>query len=100
MYPLKVSIKYSLVFFFVACGILFLSRGFGLPIPFLEYGAVETWNVFAGAALLALAACVTVFWHTRKPLAKKPVGRQVLADEWLLQDSTTIPPGPRGYGSR
>ncbi len=100
MYPLKVSIKYSLVFFFAACGVLFLSRGFGLPIPFLEYGAVETWNVFAGAALLAVAACVTVFWHTRKPPAKKPAGRQVLADEWLLQGTTTIPPGPRHYGSR
>lgn len=91
MYPLKVSIKYSLVLFFAACGILFLSRGFGLPIPFLEYGAVETWNVFVGAGLLAVAACITVFWHARVPAAKKPVRRQILADEWLLQDSRTIP---------
>jgi hypothetical protein len=98
MYPLKVSIKYSLVFFFAACGILFLSRGFGLPIPFLEYGAIETWNVFAGAALLALAACVTVFWHTRKPPAKKPVHRQMLADDWLLEGSVTIPHRSRGAG--
>jgi membrane protease YdiL (CAAX protease family) len=100
MYPLKVSIKYSLVLFFAACGILFLSRGFGLPIPFLEYGAIETWNVFAGAALLALAACVTVFWHTRKPSAKKPVQRQIMADDWLLQGTTTIPHRPRGSAGR
>ncbi|MFI4967313.1 MAG: hypothetical protein ACHQAU_01200 [Gammaproteobacteria bacterium] len=98
MYPLKVSIKYSLVFFCAVCGILFLSRGFGLPIPFLEYGAIETWNVFAGAVLLALAACVAVFWHTRKPAAKKPLRRQILADDWLLQGTSTIPHRSRGHG--
>lgn len=98
MYPLKVSIKYSLVFFCAACGILFLSRGFGLPIPFLEYGAIETWNVFVGAALLALAACIAVFWHTRKPAAKKLVRRQTMADDWLLQGTSTIPHRTRGAG--
>lgn len=98
MYPLKVSIKYSLVFFCAACGILFLSRGFGLPIPFLEYGAIETWNVFAGAVLLALAACVAVFWHARKPAVKKPVRRQILADDWLLQGSSTSTQRPRDLG--
>ncbi len=91
MHPLKAITKYSLVFFCAACGILFLSRGFGLPIPFLEYGAVETWNVFAGAALLTVAACIAVFWHVRRPLVKKPVQRQVMADDWLLQGTTTIP---------
>ena len=91
MYPLKAISKYSLVFFSAACGILFLSRGFGLPIPFLEYGAVETWNVFAGAALLAVAACIAVFWHVRKPEAKKPLPVPAVADDWLFQGTTTIP---------
>lgn len=98
MYPLKVCIKYSLVCFCAVCGVLFLSRGFGLPIPFLEYGAIETWNVFAGAGLLALAACVTVFWHTRKPAGKKPVRRQILADDWLLEGTATIPHRSRDAG--
>ena len=76
MHPLKAITKYSLVCFCAACGIFLLSRGFGLPIPFLEYGAVETWNVFAGAALLAVAACIAVFWHVGKPEAKKPLAIQ------------------------
>lgn len=92
MRSLKIFTKYSLVFLFAACGLLALSRGFGLPIPFLEYGAVETWNVFAGAALLAVAACIAVFWHTRKPAPKKLVSRPgMAADDWLLQGTTTIP---------
>lgn len=91
MHPLKAITKYSLVFFCAACGILFLSRGFGLPIPFLEYGAVETWNVFAGAALLTVAACIAVFWHVRRPMVKKPAQRQAMADDWLLHGTTTIP---------
>ncbi|HEV2112388.1 MAG TPA: hypothetical protein VGT99_13600 [Gammaproteobacteria bacterium] len=91
MHPLKAITKYSLVCFCAACGILFLSRGFGLPIPFLEYGAVETWNVFAGAALLAVAACVAVFWQVRRPAGKKPPAAETSADDWLFHGSTTIP---------
>jgi hypothetical protein len=92
MHPLKVIAKYSLVCLFAASGLLALSRGFGLPIPFLEYGAAETWNVFAGAALLAVAACIGVFWHTREPVAKKPMARTgISADDWLLHGTTTIP---------
>lgn len=92
MRSLKIITKYFLVFLFAACGVLALSRGFGLPIPFLEYGAAETWNVFAGAGLLAVAACITVFWRTRKPKAKKPLPRpNIAADDWLLQGTTTIP---------
>ena len=91
MYPLKVSFKYSLVCLFALSGILSLSRGFGLPIPFLEYGAVETWNVLAGAALLALAAGIAVFWHVGRPQVKKPVRRARMSDDWLLHGTTTIP---------
>jgi len=91
MHPLKAITKYSLVFFCAAGGVLSLSRGFGMPIPFLEYGAAETWNVFAGAALLAAAACVAVFWHVGRPAEKKPVTPPMAGDEWLFQDSRTIP---------
>lgn len=91
MYPLKVFIKYSLVLLLAIGGVLSLSRGFGLPFLGFEYGAVETWNVFMGAALLAVAACIAVFWHTRRPAEKKPLSRQPKADDWLLQGTTTIP---------
>ena len=90
MHPLKAITKYSLVFLFALGGVLSLSRGFGLPIPGLEYGAAETWNVFAGAALLSAAACVAVFWHVGRPAEKKSV-QQMAEDEWLFQDSRTIP---------
>ena len=91
MYPLKVFLKYSLVVLCAIGGVLSLSRGFGLPILGLEYGAAETWNVFVGAALLALAACIAVFWHTRRAAEKKPLSRRSTADDWLLQGTTTIP---------
>ncbi len=91
MHPLKAITKYSLVFFCAAGGVLSLSRGFGLPIPFLEYGAAETWNVFVGAGLLAVAACIAVFWHVRGAAEKKPVMQPPAGDEWLLHGSTTIP---------
>jgi hypothetical protein len=91
MYPLKVSLKYFLVFMLALGGFLSLSRGFGLPIPFLEYGAAETWNVLLGAGLLAFAACIAVFWHVGKPQTKKPLSRGRMRDDWLLDGSTTIP---------
>lgn len=90
MHPLKAITKYSLVFLCAVGGLLSLSRGFGLPIPGLEYGAAETWNVFAGAALLAVAACIAVFWHVGKPAEKKPVTHPMAEDEWLFHGSTTI----------
>ena len=91
MYPLKVSLKYFLVFLLVVAGVLSLSRGFGLPIPFLEYGAAETWNVLAGAGLLALAAGIAVFWHVGRPKTKKPLSGARMSDDWLLQGTTNIP---------
>lgn len=63
MYPLFVVSKSIVVFLFGASGVLFVSRGFGMPIPFLEYGALEAWNVFAGAALLTVSVTAAVFWH-------------------------------------
>lgn len=90
MHPFKAIAKYSLVFFCAAGGVLSLSRGFGLPIPGLEYGAAETWNVFAGAMLLAVAACVAVFWHLGRPEEKKPLTAEAGPDEWLFHGSTTL----------
>lgn len=72
MYPLFLIGKFLVVFLFGASGILFVSRGFGMPIPFLEYGALEAWNVFAGAALLAVSVAVAVFWHAPQSPAAKP----------------------------
>ena len=72
MYPLFLVSKSIVVFLFGASGILFVSRGFGMPIPFLEYGALEAWNVFAGAALLTVSVAAAVFWHA--PRAHKTHG--------------------------
>ena len=72
MYPLFLVGKSLVVFLFGASGILFVSRGFGMPIPYLEYGALEAWNVFAGAALLAVSVAVAVFWHAPRAPSTKP----------------------------
>jgi hypothetical protein len=73
MYPLFLVIKSIVVFLFGASGVLFVSRGFGMPIPFLEYGALEAWNVFAGAALLTVSVAAAVFWHApRVGKAREP----------------------------
>lgn len=69
MYPLFIVSKSIVVFLFGASGIFFVSRGFGMPIPFLEYGALEAWNVLAGAALLTVSVAAAVFWHA--PSARK-----------------------------
>jgi len=63
MYPLFVVGKLLVVMLFGASGVLLVSRGFGMPIPFLEYGALEAWNVLVGAALLAVSVAAAVFWH-------------------------------------
>ena len=63
MYPLFVVGKFLVVTAFGASGVLLVSRGFGMPIPFLEYGALEAWNVLVGAALLAVSVAAAVFWH-------------------------------------
>ena len=93
MYPFKFILKYLLVVGLGLCGVLSLGRGFGLPIPFLEYGALEAWNVIAGAGLLTFSLCVAFFWRLPRP--KQPAARQPynvrFGEEWLLQTTTTGP---------
>ena len=55
--------KYLLVSAAALAGVLFVSRGFGMPIPYLEYGAMEAWNVGLGGLLLATGVAAAVFWH-------------------------------------
>jgi hypothetical protein len=76
MYPLFAVSKFLVVILSGASGVLFVSRGFGMPIPFLEYGSLEAWNVFAGAALLAVSAACAVFWRIpRRRFSPTPVSR-------------------------
>ena len=93
MYPFKFTLKYLLVVGCGIAGVLFLGRGFGLPIPYLEYGSLEAWNVFAGAALLTISLCVAFFWRLSRP--KPQAARQSynvgLGDEWLLQATNSGP---------
>lgn len=92
MYPLILMLKYLVVGALGLGGILSLSRGFGMPIPFLEYGALEAWNVIAGAGLLALSLGLAFFWHAprrrRNPKRDSYLG---IDEEWLLQATTTGP---------
>src|SRR6185503_21375606 len=84
MYPLMLSVKYLIVGALGLGGVLSLSRGFGMPIPFLEYGALEAWNVIAGAGLLALSLGCAFFWRAprrRKPKRDSYAG---MNEEWLL----------------
>lgn len=98
MYPFKFVLKYLVVMLFGIAGVLSLSRGFGLPIPFLKYGALEAWNVLAGAGLLAFSLCCAFFWHaprraeTPEPILE-PARRRSFTDEWVLQtEPNTLPP--------
>ena len=62
MYPFMVFTKLSVILMLCVSGIFFLSRGFGMPIPYLEYGALEAWNIPAGAVLLAMGVAFGFFW--------------------------------------
>lgn len=95
MHRLKFSVKCMLVGAFGIAGILSLSRGFGLPIPFLEYGALEAWNVLVGAGLLCVGLCIAFFWRLPRPAKMRRKGDEELSDEWLVP-ATTAPKGPRG----
>ncbi|HSN17466.1 MAG TPA: hypothetical protein VLV87_04590 [Gammaproteobacteria bacterium] len=91
MYPLKFIVKYLMVAGLGLAGVLSLGRGFGLPIPFLEYGSLEAWNVIAGAGLLTFSLCVAFFWRLSRP--KQSAARRSYSvgfgDEWLMQTTIT-----------
>ena len=91
MYSLMFTLKYLVVVGFGLAGVLSLGRGFGLPIPFLEYGSLEAWNVIAGAGLLTFSLCVAFFWRLSRP--KQQAARRLykagFGEEWLLSTTTT-----------
>ena len=93
MYSLKITLKYLLVGGFGAAGVIALSRGFGLPIPFLEYGSLEAGNVVAGGALLAVSLCCAFFWRMPRRRRRAP-GESYgdASDEWMVPVTTTLPP--------
>jgi hypothetical protein len=95
MYPLKFLIKCISVGAFGVAGVLALSRGFGLPIPFLEYGALEAWNVLVGAGLISVGLGIAFFWRLPRRPGVRRKGGEAARDEWLIPASTT-PKAPRG----
>jgi hypothetical protein len=92
MYPLKFLIKCVLVGAFGIAGILSLSRGFGMPIPFLEYGSLEAWNVLVGAGLLSIGLCLAFFWHVPRHTGAPRKGDKEMRDEWLVSATTASKP--------
>lgn len=56
-------------------GIFLLSRGFGMPIPYIEYGATETWNMGVGAVLLAVSLTTAFFWLAGRVSRKRRQSR-------------------------
>lgn len=52
-------------------GLFLLSRGFGMPIPYIEYGATETWNMAVGAVLLAVSLATAFFWFADRVSRKR-----------------------------
>jgi hypothetical protein len=93
MYPLKLTLKYLLVGGLGIAGVIALSRGFGLPIPFLEYGSLEAGNIVAGAGLLAGSMGLAFFWRMprRRNRASKASYPEA-SDEWMVPATTTQPP--------
>jgi hypothetical protein len=94
MYQIKLTLKYLLVGSFGIAGVLALSRGFGLPIPFLEYGSLEAGNVLAGAGLLAAGMCCAFFWRTPRARRRRAPSDSYseASDEWMVPVTTTLPP--------
>ena len=93
MYPLKLTLKYLLVGGFGIAGVIALSRGFGLPIPFLEYGSLEAGNVVAGAGLLAVSLGCAFFWRMPRRRKRTPKdGYPETSDEWMVPVTNTQPP--------
>ena len=91
MYTLKITLKYLLVGGFGAAGVVALSRGFGLPIPFLEYGSLEAGNVVAGGALLAASMCCAFFWRMPRRRRRAP-SEGGSSDEWMVPATSPTTP--------
>lgn len=83
MYGFVVFTKLSVVFLLCLAGIFLLSRGFGMPIPYLEYGALEAWNVLGGAVLLALGVAFAFFWKLAHGDAHPDHYRHQVDDHWV-----------------
>ena len=82
MAPGRAVVKRSIVFVQLllillpgVAGIFLLSRGFGMPIPYIEYGATETWNMAVGAVLLAVSLTTAFFWLAGRVSRKRRQSR-------------------------
>lgn len=94
MYPFMVFTKLSVILMLCVSGIFFLSRGFGMPIPYLEYGALEAWNVLAGGVLLAMGVAFGFFWKLGRSETHAESARG--ADGHWVHGTTTSPHGFKG----
>lgn len=56
-------------------GLFLLSRGFGMPIPYIEYGATETWTMVVGALLLAASVATAFFWLAGRVSRRRRLNR-------------------------
>ncbi len=95
MYPFMVFTKLSVILMLCVSGIFFMSRGFGMPIPYLEYGALEAWNIPAGAVLLAAGVAFGFFWKVSRSETHVESQGESRDGHWT-QRSTTITHGFKG----
>lgn len=95
MYPFMVFTKLSVILMLCISGVFIMSRGFGMPIPYLEYGALEAWNIAAGAVLLAAGVAFGFFWKVgRRDIQLENQGESH-EGRWT-QHSSTITHGFKG----
>ena len=97
MYPFMVFTKLSVILMLCVSGIFFMSRGFGMPIPYLEYGALEAWNIPAGAILLAAGVAFGFFWKVSRSEIHMASQGESRDGHWT-QHSTSITHGFKGPG--
>ena len=89
MYPFMVFTKLCVILMLCITGIFFMSRGFGMPIPYLQYGALEAWNIPAGAVLLAAGVAFGFSWKVSRSETREEGHGEGRDGHWTHR-STTI----------
>lgn len=58
-------LKGSVVVFAFLLGAVFIGKGIGLKLPWVEYGTLKAYDLPAGSLLLACGVLLAIFWRPR-----------------------------------